>query len=240
MFSDARVMVAVPCHGGMSPDTCFALLRLQSFDFQANRMISAFKNNSMSMVTWAREGLGKAFLEEKTAAGKYCTHLLFIDSDMVFPANGLLQLVECDTDIAAGLFTNRSLPPLPVMSRLVEGKLEQVPLSELPADEEGLAGADPIEVDATGMAFTLVKRGVFEEMKRPWFACDFIPGLEPEQYGEDISFCLRARKLGCKIVVRPDVVVQHLGQLPFDIRHAWEAALPEAEEEQGDDGAGSS
>jgi len=240
LFSDARVMVGVPCHGMMAPDTCFALLKLQLFDFGANRMIRAFKNNSMSIVSWARNGLAKAFMEQQDAAGKYCTHLLFVDADMVFPSDGLLKLVECDADIAAGLFTNRSLPPLPVMQRLVEGKLEPVPLSELPADEAGLAEADPLEVDATGLAFTLVKRGVFEEMERPWFRHDFIPGQEPEQYGEDISFCLGARKLGCKIVVRPDVVVQHLGQLPCDIRHAWEAQEPEGEEEQGNDGAGSS
>jgi hypothetical protein len=222
----------------MPVDTALSLLKLQSFDLQANSFLKLIKTKAMSVVHWARNALVRDFLKTADATGKPCTHLLFMDADMDPPMNGLLKLMECDADIAAGLFTSRGVEAEPVLRRLVDDRLEKIPVSELPQDMEGLDAADLIEVDATGMAFTLIKRRVFETLLDPWFEFDTMPGNEPYEYGEDVTFCLRARKAGFKVVVRPDCVVGHIGTFAFDIRHSWAAAEAAAEEEVHGDRTG--
>jgi len=211
-----------------------ALLSLQEFDHEANRFIKGWRLKSLSSVHWGRNALVRDFLETRDSRGDKLSHLLFVDSDMVPTPDCLLKLIECSTDIAAGMFTTRSLPPEPVGKRLVDGELQQIPLSEWPQDPEALEASTTMDVDATGMAFTLVRREVFEKMDDPWFSWDVIPGQSPWEYGEDVSFCLKARKLGFDIKVRLDALVGHIGEACLDIRHCWNWSKPEEDGGDGD------
>jgi hypothetical protein len=75
-----------------------------------------------------------------------------------------------------------------------------------------------IEVDYIGLAFTLVRKGVFESISFPWFeqlpysvhecAKDKIGGM-----GEDLSWCYRIRKAGFKLYADPLVQVGHEKQV---------------------------
>ena len=67
-----------------------------------------------------------------------------------------------------------------------------------------------IKVDYTGLGFTLVKKGVFESMEYPWFypmkqEIDNMVDFSMD----DVSFCLRAKKLGYKTLVDPTIIVGH-------------------------------
>ena len=198
MSSQAKVQLALPTHGLMPACTTMALLKMISFDKEANNFIRFSINKGMSVIHWSRNSMVRDFLELRKQ-GSGLTHLLFVDSDMVPEPDGLLKLVECDADIAAGLFTTRDCPPVPVLRRLKDNKLEQIPLSEIPNSEEALEEADVFPVDATGMAFTLIKAEVFEKMADPWFGFDAIPGHAPYEYGEDVTFCLRAKEAAAAV-----------------------------------------
>jgi len=74
-----------------------------------------------------------------------------------------------------------------------------------------------IECDYLGLAFTVVRRGVFEDPKLqfPWF--EALPySVEPAakdkigMMGEDLSWCHRVRKAGFKLHIDPTVRVGHL------------------------------
>jgi len=75
---------------------------------------------------------------------------------------------------------------------------------------------EAVEVDATGAACLLVHRGVFEAMRdaygeaRPkatWFA----EGMRDQaEFGEDVFFCLSARRLGFPIYVLTSVEAPHV------------------------------
>ena len=148
----------------------------------------------------SRERIVLKVIEQK------CTHLLFIDSDMVFSPNTLMDLHDPNDpkDIVAGLFFQKYDPYPPALSIH-----DKHPIPE-----------KLIEVDWVGMAFTLIDMKVFKKMPRPWFELDFNP---EHIVGEDVLFCIKAKKLGFKIWVEPKASIGH--QLTVSIRKNKEGML---------------
>lgn len=158
-----------------------------------------------------REALADAGLREG------CTHILFLDSDMVFPPDTLVDLfrliTEHGADIAGGLCCRGYEPFDPV----VWAKDSQRTL--VPFVDYNLG--DIIEVGATGCACLLIKREVFEKLERPWFQIS----VEKEggyviKRGEDIYFTRRATASGFKILVNTAYDIGHLRQWSID-RYTW-------------------
>jgi hypothetical protein len=68
----------------------------------------------------------------------------------------------------------------------------------------------PFKVDYTGFGFMLIKKGVFEKLKYPWFrplwknigdAIDFTM--------EDVAFCHLVKEQGINVWIHPEVIVKH-------------------------------
>jgi hypothetical protein len=142
-------------------------------------------------------------------------YIMWIDSDSIFKPEDFMKLLSHKVDIVGGLV--KKSPKLYSCTMLNES----VPFEELQcmtdADVEGKT--ELIEGIATGMAFTLVKRGVFEKIPRPWFATTSIsdpiaPG-RMTYVGEDVYFCFKAREAGFKIWLDPTVKVAHLKSYPM-------------------------
>lgn len=145
-----------------------------------------------------REKIALKALEEK------CTHLLFIDSDMTFPPDSLNKLIAHKKDIIAGIFFQKYPPYNPAFT----------------IDDKKVIPQELTEVDWVGSAFTLINMEVFKKVPRPWFEADFNP---KHIVGEDINFCLKAKKFGYKIFVDPKVDIGHL--LTVSIRKNKEGML---------------
>ena len=70
----------------------------------------------------------------------------------------------------------------------------------------------PFTVDYTGFGWTLIKNGVFERLEYPWFAPKmqvFDSGKVQDMCGEDVSFCLDAKKEGIETWCDPRIRVGH-------------------------------
>ena len=70
----------------------------------------------------------------------------------------------------------------------------------------------PFTVDYTGFGWTLIKKGVFERLEYPWFAPKmqvFDSGNVQDMCGEDVSFCLDAKKEGMVTWCDPRIRVGH-------------------------------
>lgn len=63
-----------------------------------------------------------------------------------------------------------------------------------------------VEVAAMGTGGMLIPRTVFEKIPQPWF---HYRQNETTHWGEDYSFCLKARDHGVRCVVDTSVVLQH-------------------------------
>lgn len=138
--------------------------------------------------------------------------MMWIDSDMQWKGQDILNLVNHDVDIVSGVaplgaiqgtclgsFTDNEQGRKRISYYSMRGILEET------RDEKGL-----VEVEFAGFGFICVKRGVFEKIGYPWFQT-YIQEFDHTRFAtsEDIGFCLRAGQEGFKVMVDPEVRVGH-------------------------------
>lgn len=165
----------------------------------------------------ARNKLVRRFLDEPRF--KDVEWLLMLDSDMTFDESILVGLFEGVRDgkgkvvrpLVGGLcFGGGHGTITPTMYELVDSKENNGSPVRVITD---FVSGDVVEVDATGAACLLMHRGVLEAMslkyEEPalWFAESIYHGHE---FGEDWTFCLRARAMGFPIVVNTKVKIGHM------------------------------
>ena len=165
--------------------------------------------------------------------------LLWIDSDMGFGPDALYQLLAVADPtarpIVGGLcFTSRQYAhdgmsgyrtrPQPTVYDWVPGddglpRFLSMPM--YPVDHV-------FQVAATGSAFILIHRTVFEriaeEMGPTWY--DRTPGTDAKLLGEDISLCVRAAALQFPIHVHTGVRTSHFKQQWVGEADHWRAYVP--------------
>lgn len=145
--------------------------------------------------------------------------LFFLGDDMIPPWDGLVKLYETAEydkwDALTGMYFWKGEPPTPLIwrddhiGRLIPGKHFNV--------------GDVIDVDLTGLDFTLIRTSLLEKMESPWFKtgpskrADVPKAIskysDPTSiicHTEDTWFYGKAKKLGAKIGVHTGVRVAHL------------------------------
>ena len=114
--------------------------------------------------------------------------LLFIDSDMEFEPDLYERLNKIESDITCGLFWTKRIPSYPticVKDKQVGGTDALKPI---------VPNGKIMEVDACGMAATLIRRSVLQSDRFAYPAFK-----HPAVIGEDYLFCLHARDAGFTI-----------------------------------------
>ena len=125
-----------------------------------------------------------------------CTHLFFVDSDMLFKPDVLDTLLSHDKDIVGARYYKRM------------GK-EGVPIVKSRYDLPGMSLPNHIYKNyALGGGCMLIKRAVFEKMPRPWFSL----GTVDNWLGEDVFFCRKAKENGIEVWEDPTLEVLHIGE----------------------------
>lgn len=159
------------------------------------------------------------FLDSKDAEW-----LFWVDSDMGFAADSLEKLVAAadpaDAPIVGGLcFGWKELGsdglngavrrPFTTMFRFAEkadGSTAFNPIGNYPPNEM-------VQVDATGAAFVLVHRSVFEDIEakfgRVWYSRIPNPTMPNSMFGEDVSFCIRAGACDKRMWVHTGIRTNH-------------------------------
>lgn len=169
--------------------------------------------------------------------------ILFIDSDMSFQPGAITELVRTrdkfDLDIVSGLCHQRTPPYQPTM--YVKAANEEHGYTFLEKWDEDSA----VEVDATGMAFCLIHKRVFDRILKHNTGEGF-PDLETRkkmtpppffkwagEYGEDFMFCREAKAAGNRIFVDTSIKVGHVGQTTITSEHFFrEIAFRKPEEQK--------
>lgn len=141
--------------------------------------------------------------------GFYGKWLFFLDSDQVVPEDTLMRLIEHDVPICGTLVVGKVPPHLVVTA---QGTKEEGmrPLLDWPANAL-------IEVDATGFGCCVIRRDVFETFPdyNPFLKI-FCPTLK-DSFGEDWSFCIRAKEHGFPIHVDTSIVTGHIGKYVYTL-----------------------
>lgn len=135
-----------------------------------------------------------------------CSHVFFMDSDMLFTGDVLGKLLALNKPIVGAAYNYRRLPlETTVKIAGTDGKLRAVPSDEIPTA--------PFPCYAVGTGLMLVQMEVFTKVPRPWFF--FAHDGEGLVTGEDVWFCERARAAGLEVWADPTLRVRHLGQYAY-------------------------
>lgn len=170
-----------------------------------------YLNEYSSQVSAAREAttMGSDFLDafNKSPVRGECTYdkMIWIDSDISWDIEDFMKIYESDKDIISGVYFNHLGVPM-----------FSVHDDQLYSDPQILKDAKtPFEIFAAGFGFIAVKAGVFENMPRPWFETVY-QQIKNEQgqemlipFGEDYSWCAKAKRSGFDIYLDPTVRLTH-------------------------------
>lgn len=217
-------VVAAWCHPGtVTGEFCQSLMLATLHDHQHGQHLLG-KGGFLSLASGPRISAARTQIVDTFLGFPGQPEWLWmLDADMSFPADTLARLLKAaDPDerpIVGGLcfVGGREAAPHPTLYVLKEddGCARLDTILDWPR-------GDVVQVDATGAACVLVHRSVLERLAVhyprpfPWFAETF---LGDAQIGEDITFCLRARRLGIPVHVHTGVEVGHIKAGPIDLAY---------------------
>ncbi|MCH7701071.1 MAG: hypothetical protein IID37_05235 [Planctomycetes bacterium] len=192
----------------------------------AYRMIHATTKADAIDLRWENAfpaGYCRNRLIRRFLADPQWTHLLFVDTDMAPPADGLDRLLEVGAPLVAG--------PAPILlpGGTTEEPVARITTNIMDAADPTLRGqaialdapairwryreledlpAEPFTCDATGGAFLLIQREVLERMEPPWLT--FVEHPDGRKLGPDAYFFRKARQLGYELTIQPKAVCDHI------------------------------
>lgn len=215
-----KLFVATPIYGSVDPHFFCSVLRFLESKKSLPFPVDCSTVIGDSLVTRARNTMTMEFLKSGAS------HILMIDSDLVFSAEHVERIMSHDEDIVGGFYPKKK-----------DGDAELVfnSMSSIEMDERGLT-----EVNYIGTGFICIKRRVFEEMISKLgdeivFKVDGVhnkvgfdfwpvgvyryPDNSRRYLSEDWYFCQRARDLGFKVWGDNKVLLKHSGNALYPLKH---------------------
>jgi hypothetical protein len=214
-FSKSHLHIGLPCYGGMLLES--TMTSLIKFILLAGRAGLNWSIDTMvneSLITRGRNNLMAKMLTNKAA-----THFMFIDADIRFEAESVLQMMAANKDIIAGMYPKKSYPIAYNINLKAQTKL-QGPL---------------FTVDTAATGFLMFKREVYEKLIEAHPNTKYVDDVglgkqyEPNMFAifdcvidekghylsEDWTFCRRASALGFDIWCDGRVLLNHSGTHEF-------------------------
>ena len=197
------VCICIPSDEQVHAGFCLSLAQMVMHTFMAEP--SGLKGLTIqhvgaSILPHSRYTLAKKALEN------HATHLLYLDSDMIFPADTLSRLLAHDKDMVAINAMSRR-PPFHTTAWIAPGHQAVTTL-----ESTGLERAW-----RTGFAVVMLKAEVLAGMQPPYFGLEFVPERD-EFRGEDYVFFDAAKAAGFELYIDHDLSkqVQHMGGFAYN------------------------
>lgn len=142
------------------------------------------------------------------------THVLWLDSDMVFTDDFLDSLMFCGKPFVAGIFQSRR-------KGYHSALFKNLDIDNLERFEEYPHGT--FEIAGCGFAGVLIETEILRNVMTNYGTC-FLP---MKMYGEDLAFCKRAVDIGYKIYAEPTAVMGHVGHITIypEDHEKWKAEI---------------
>lgn len=130
-------------------------------------------------------------------------YTMWFDSDMIFEPDTMIRLLAHDKPIVSGAYFRRCPPYHLVAFEKCDCSKDGREWSDLPLPTE------PTKCGGVGFGCVLVRTDVLFDV-----AAKFKTWFEPlNGFGEDLSFCWRARECGYDIWLDPSVSCGHVGNI---------------------------
>lgn len=189
-----KLLIGIPSHDYMHAEfvKCLSALLIRLTQEGVNFDVDI---NSGTLVHAARDKIACA------AINRGYTHVLWLDADMIFQPTILDDLQDNGADVVTGIAHSRRPPYASCLFSRIDD------LDHLERYEGDNYPAEPFEVAGCGFACVLIKTEVLKAVQLHYKTC-FLPEM---QWGEDLTFCRRARAMGYRITADPCVRLGHIG-----------------------------
>lgn len=196
-----KVLLATPSYDRPAAAYTFAIARSREALHNAGIQTAYLLLQGNCHVDDSRNSIVRDFLESD------CTDLLFLDADVDWESEAIVQLCRRDLPVIGGVYPYRREGGENMPVRLMEGRREIV---------DGL-----LEVEGLPTGFMKIQRAVLERMAAmapKYFdkiyetALVFdrpTPGADKTRWGGDVDFCNRVRAAGWKIYADAELRLGH-------------------------------
>ena len=189
-----RLLIAIPTTDYIHADFVKSLVKLTE-ELGRRKIAYSVEVQAGTLVYIARNRLANKAINEKY------THVLWLDSDMVFHEQILDDLLFCGKEMVCGAFVSRRPPYGPcIYTSIRQNQIEKV--KEF--------GTKPFRVDGCGFACVLTTTELLQAVMQKYGNC-FQP---TDYYGEDLAFCWRVKNIGREIWCEPTVRPGHIAHIP--------------------------
>lgn len=195
-----KIAICVPCRDSVMAGFAFDMANLVGYHSRNTKDQIILLQMPGTLIFTQREKLAQNAIDEGAEA------ILWIDSDMRFPANTLEVMLSRNVPILGVNATTRRAPIIPTAMKLhmngESAKFEKV-------ESRGKSGIE--KVTAVGFGVTLVRTEVFKSLDAPWF--NIIWKDDGDIIGEDVHFCVKALDYGIDTYVDHDLspLIKHIG-----------------------------
>ena len=186
----AKILICVPCMDMVASGFAQSLAMLQK---GGNETAIMFQVGSL--IYDARNKLAKQAIKMQA------DYTMWFDSDMIFQPDTMIRLLEHNAPIVSGAYFRRS-PPYHLVA-FDKCNTEEREWPDLPLPTE------TVKCGGVGFGCVLVRSDVLLEV-----AAKYGTWFEPMNgFGEDLSFCYRARQCGYDILLDPSISCGHVGHI---------------------------
>lgn len=195
-----KIMIAVPCFDHMDVQFVQCLEDLERVG-ECKVVFAA-----SSLIYDARNGLAMRAIQEKY------DYVLWLDSDMTFEPSLLKDLLATKKDLVCGLYYSRKPPFKPAFFDKCYYEQEGLIRKPIAHNYYDYPKNKLFEVEAFGFAAVLTKVECLDVIN----AAMGLPFCPIAGFGEDLSFCIRARQIDYKLWCDSRIKVGHIGKMIVD------------------------
>lgn len=183
-----KIALGIPTNRLVKPKTGLSLLELVAYSKYDYEFIVSTRGYNTSE--------NRNYIAAQ-AIKKGCTHLFFVDDDIIVEPDTLNRLLVHDKDIVGGIYMTKYEKQEPVVEYLDDKK------------PEGL-----FKCGAIGTGCMLIKIDVFKKLPQPWFKYEWNKNGSIKK-SHDWIFCEDARKIGYDIWAFNRLNIKHIGQYEY-------------------------
>lgn len=208
---DTKIAIAMVTNRMVKPKTVLSLAHLLEHTPQETTTIVATEGYTTA------EGRSYCVIQ---AIKRGCSHILFIDDDMIFPEDTLDTLLKHNKEIVGVNSQSRKLPLTTTVALLKDGQHwahdHVPPYYQMPEEL--------FEVFSVGMGVALIDMKVFDVIEKPWFKFE-VHESGKILVGEDAWLCKQAREKGIKIWCDPTIDIGHIGDYNYALYEDHEPTI---------------
>lgn len=190
-----KTLIAIPCMDNVAAPFAHSLATMEK---TGECVISM---NISSLIYDARNQLAAQALKAQA------DYILWLDSDMIVPPDvipRMLKHMEDGKDFVSGIYFRRRAPFAPVLYSRIDRE-GHADFNDYPEDTV-------FEIAGAGFGCCMTRVSMLEDI-----ALNFKDWFTPfNNYGEDLSFCLRALECGYKLYCDSTIKCGHVGTVVVD------------------------